>query len=147
MNITKYSTMLNEKRTVQLVEEAESEYDEGDLNSPEKIARMLNQLYGLDMQTEEYVYLIAFNAKYRPIGVFELSHGVVNASQISPREVFMKAVICNATSVVIAHNHPSGDPTPSDEDKAVYGELLKASEVLCIYVADFIIVGDAMLIL
>jgi DNA repair protein RadC len=58
-----------------------------------------------------------------------------------PREVFKAAVLANAAAIIVGHNHPSGDPTPSPDDVAVYGRLRCAAEVIGIDLLDFVIVG------
>ena len=65
---------------------------------------------------EEYMHMLCLNTKNRVIGVFEISHGTVNASIVGTREIFQKALLANAVSIILMHNHPSGDPTPSRED-------------------------------
>mgnify|MGYP003813345761 CR=1 FL=1 len=69
------------------------------------------------------------------------TRGLLNSSQIDPREVFVKAVRHKAASLIIAHNHPSGDPTPSPEDVAVTRRLLDASQILGIPLLDHLILG------
>lgn len=71
-----------------------------------------------------------------------VSIGTVNMSLIHPREVFKAAILSNATGIVIGHNHPSGDPTPSQEDKDVTRRLFDCGKMLGINVFDHIIIGD-----
>lgn len=87
--------------------------------------------------------MICMNTKNKVIGVFELSHGTVNASLVSPREAFQKALLANAVSVIFMHNHPSGDPKPSREDVEVTKRLSEAGKILGVEVLDHIIVGDS----
>lgn len=68
--------------------------------------------------------------------------GTVNSSLIHPREVFKTSILSNASSVIIFHNHPSGDPTPSNEDKNITRRLKEAGQILGIDVLDHIIVAD-----
>jgi len=71
-----------------------------------------------------------------------VSIGTVNASLVHPREIFKVALLCNASAVILAHNHPSGNPTPSHEDIDITNRLKKAGEILGIEVLDHIIIGD-----
>lgn len=71
-----------------------------------------------------------------------MSHGTVNMSAYSPREVFQKALLCNAVSIIIAHNHPSGDATPSKNDINFTRRVSEAGKMIGIDLADSIIVGD-----
>lgn len=85
------------------------------------------------------VYL---DAKHRPIAVHEVSTGTANSSLVHPREVFGPALQLAAVALVVAHNHPSGDPTPSAEDRAVTERLKSAAEILGITFLDHIVIGD-----
>jgi len=71
-----------------------------------------------------------------------VSMGILNASLVTPREVFKKAIINSACSIILVHNHPSGDPTPSSIDIAVTRQLVKCGEILEIKVIDHIILGS-----
>lgn len=74
---------------------------------------------------------------------FRISEGTLNASLVHPREVFREAVRANAAAVVVAHNHPSGDPSPSREDVRVTRQLIEASKILQIDLLDHVILGQA----
>jgi RadC-like JAB domain len=71
----------------------------------------------------------------------EVSRGVLDASLVHPREIFKPAVLSNAAAIVIGHNHPSGDPTPSHDDLELTARLVKAGQLLGIEVLDHIIIG------
>lgn len=72
-----------------------------------------------------------------------ISRGTLNASLVHPREVFKGALLANAYSIMLAHNHPSGNFTPSEADKQVTAKLVKAGKLLDVQVLDHIIVGDS----
>ena len=76
------------------------------------------------------------------ISLENITTGIVNASLVHPREVFKKAISKNATSLILAHNHPSGDPMPSNEDKLITKRLVEAGEIIGIGIIDHIIIGD-----
>lgn len=84
------------------------------------------------------VYL---DAKHRPIAVHEVSVGTTNQSLVHPREVFGPALQLAAVALVVAHNHPSGDPTPSPEDRAVTDRLRSAGELLGVSLLDHLVLG------
>jgi DNA repair protein RadC len=69
--------------------------------------------------------------------------GTLNASLVHPREVFKAAILANAAAIICAHNHPSGDLTPSAEDRSVFDNLRKAGDILRIRLLDFVIVGGS----
>ena len=76
------------------------------------------------------------------IGVHVVSVGTLDASLVHPRDVFKAAVLSNASGLILAHNHPSGDPTPSGEDRALSDRLRQAGELLDVDLLDFVIVTD-----
>ena len=139
--ITKYKTLLNNGKP-ELVKEKGYQYD-SELSNPMRIAAALNDCFDLNRETEEHVYVLCFNSKLRCIGVMEASHGLVNTSLFSPREILMKALLCGSCSLAVAHNHPSGDPTPSEQDMEATKRIKAACEVVGIQFLDHIIVaGD-----
>jgi DNA repair protein RadC len=92
------------------------------------------------LDREEFRVLL-LNTKQGLIRVADVSRGSLNASIVEPREVFKDAVAASAASVILVHNHPSGDPTPSTEDIAITKRLVKAGETLNIPVLDHLILG------
>lgn len=73
--------------------------------------------------------------------VFEISHGTVKMSVVSPREVFQKALLANAVGIVLLHNHPSGDCTPSKQDINVTKRLMEAGDIIGVNVLDHLVIG------
>lgn len=143
MRITLYRLELNEDQHNVLVNENSCNYSMDDcFNNPRSIVEMLNTVFRLNKQAEEYVYMIALNTKNKPLGVFEISHGSVNLSVCNPREIYIKALLCGACGIILAHNHPSGGTTPSKQDVQIYQRVKKAGEIIGINVIDNIIVGD-----
>lgn len=110
--------------------------------SPEDIYDTFQEVLALENQAEEVFAMITLDTKNKITGVFEVSRGTVNASLVHPREVFKRALANNATSIVIAHNHPSGDTNPSNEDKMITSRLKEAGDIIGIKVLDHIIIGD-----
>ncbi len=90
----------------------------------------------------ELFLVVLLDARHRVLREEIVSEGSLTTSIVHPREVFGPAVRESAGAVVLVHNHPSGDPSPSDEDVAVTRRLVRASELLGIRVLDHIIVGD-----
>lgn len=117
----------------------EEEMIEGiDLNSMDKVIKFLKLKIG-NLNKEKFI-LISLNSRLRLIKVSEITSGLINSSLIHPREVFKEAINCLATSVIISHNHPSGDPTPSNEDIVITKRIFDASQILQIELLDHIIV-------
>jgi len=110
------------------------------IQSPEDIAAILSsEMAALD---QEELRVVLLNTKNEVLRVVTVYRGSVNAAQIRVAEVFKEAVRQNAPSLVVAHNHPSGDPTPSADDVAVTRELVKAGQLLDIEVLDHLVIGD-----
>lgn len=110
------------------------------IRSPEDAAEYLQARIGLKQQ--EVLYSLYLNTKNQVIHEKTIFVGSLNASIVHPREVFREAIKVSAASVIVAHNHPSGDPTPSREDIEVTKRLVRAGEVIGIDCLDHLIIGD-----
>lgn len=108
--------------------------------SPELIAAY----YMEDMRhyKTEHLMIVMLNTKHHFIGDYELSKGTVNASLASPREAYIEALKSEAVYLVLIHNHPSGDPTPSKEDLLTTRRMKEAGSIIGITLIDHIIIGD-----
>lgn len=89
----------------------------------------------------EHFVLLALDIRNRVIGAQVVSVGTLSASLVHPREMFKPAILLNAAGVIVAHNHPSGDPAPSAEDRECTKRLVKAGALLGIPVLDHVILG------
>jgi DNA repair protein RadC len=110
------------------------------MDAPYRVAHLMRSLYG-DSPVENFA-VFHLNARNAVTSVAHVTTGIVNASIVHPREVYRAAIIGNAVSIIIAHNHPSGDPLPSHEDREVTKMLKKAGEVVGISLLDHVIVGE-----
>lgn len=90
----------------------------------------------------EHFVVLLLNARHEVEAVETVSIGSLNASIVHPREVFRSAVIESAASILLAHNHPSGDPEPSEEDLSITRRLVEVGELLGIAVLDHVIVAS-----
>jgi DNA repair protein RadC len=109
------------------------------LDTPQRVADYLrdeNRGYHV-----EHFQAVLLNSRRKLIRVEKIADGLVDSILVHPREVFRGAIAANATSLVLVHNHPSGDPTPSESDLRVTRELIRAGQLLKIEVADHIILG------
>jgi DNA repair protein RadC len=86
--------------------------------------------------------VVYLDGRHRPIAVHDAHTGTAGSAPVHPREVFGPAVALSAAAIVVAHNHPSGDPTPSAEDRAVTEWLQRAGELLGIEVLDHVVIGE-----
>jgi DNA repair protein RadC len=128
MRVIKYNTKLVEGRKAVLEKDYSVNYPEMDnmMNSPETVAKLAKGFLRMHEKTEEYMYMLCLNTKLKLTGIFEISHGNVNSSIVGTREVFQKALLGNAVSIILIHNHPSGDCTPSRQDIEVTKRLREA---------------------
>jgi DNA repair protein RadC len=111
------------------------------LDTPEAVVNLLREDNRL-LQVET-LQVILLNTRRRLVRVEVISQGTLDTLLVHPREVFKVAIGANAAALVLAHNHPSGDPTPSDADIKVTRDLIRAGQLLKIEVLDHIILGRA----
>lgn len=110
------------------------------LDTPERVADHLREeVRGLEVET---FYLMLVNTRRRLISAECISQGTLDTLLVHPREVFRKAIAANASAIIVAHNHPSGDPTPSEADIRVTRDLIRAGQLLKIEVLDHVILGE-----
>jgi DNA repair protein RadC len=110
------------------------------IHGPEDVARFAMPRYC--HETKEHFAVLLLNTKNHILAMPEISKGSLTASVVHPREVFEAAVRHAAASMILLHNHPSGDPSPSREDIAVTRRLVQAGEIMDIPVLDHIIIGN-----
>lgn len=145
MRVVKYKTKLVDGRKAVLEKDYSTNYPELDnmINSPETVMKLAKGFLRMHEETEEHMYMLCLNTKLKLNGVFEISHGNVNSSIVGAREVFQKALLGNAVSIILIHNHPSGDCTPSVQDIEVTKRLVEAGKIVGVEVLDHIIIGQS----
>ena len=126
---------------LQLVRERQGKFEtEPVLDCPAAVSKQLSPLFdGLD---REHFVVLALDARNRPIGCNTVSVGSLSASIVHPREVFKFAILANASSIILAHNHPSGDVSPSQDDTELTRRIVEAGTLMGIDVLDHLIVGN-----
>jgi DNA repair protein RadC len=113
---------------------------EGRAQTPREAAGLASAILG--NTTVEQVLVLHLDTKRSLIGVHVVSQGTLDAALVHPREVFKVALLANAASVILAHNHPSGDPTPSEEDLVLTKRLAACGVLLGVAVTDHIVIGQ-----
>jgi len=111
------------------------------LDTPERVVELLreeNRAY----EVESFQVLL-LNTRRKLIRVEKISQGTLDTLLVHPREVFKAAIVANAAAILLVHNHPSGDPTPSEADIKVTRDLIRAGQLLKIEVLDHVIIGRA----
>lgn len=143
MNIRKYETRLNGNGfvTLDLVFSKYIPEIENNFTNSEKVYQLCRTMEW-DTYSEEHVFLLSFNMKFRLKAFFEIGIGNNDTCLVDRRGIAQKILLSNAAKMIMVHNHPSGDPTPSKEDLNVSNELKKLGELLGIPFVDFIILGD-----
>lgn len=137
-----YTLEMNEEKLPILVREKRMIGRNTKHDNPEKIVELFNNNYNLSKKAEEHCYMISLDSKCHVQGIFELSHGTVNSSLLSPREILIRGLLTGASNIILIHNHPSGDPTPSNEDFTTTERIKQAGKMINIPIIDHIIVGD-----
>lgn len=112
----------------------------GSLQRPEEAMKVVRR--HLAGKKEEHFIVLLLDARHRLMKVCEISVGSLQTSIVHPRETFREVIGASAASVILAHNHPSGDPTPSPEDLELTRRMVEAGQLLGIPVLDHIIIGD-----
>lgn len=132
--------------SVELVKDSSKVYDvERAITSPQDVQSVVESVLGLSKKTQEHFVILSLNTKNKVTGVHTLHIGTVNSSIVHPRDVFQRAILNNATSIIICHNHPSGDMRPSQEDIDVTKRIESSGKLLGIELLDHIIIGDGFL--
>ena len=112
------------------------------VRTPDDAARLLRDTVRV-LSNEVFWVLLLDTKNYLKRPPVEVSRGLLDASLVHPREVFRDAVRCSTAAVVVVHNHPSGDPTPSSEDVRITRQLVEAGKVVGIGVLDHVVLGKA----
>jgi len=124
--------------SLKLIKENSFLYPERNVKSPDDAYKLLKQFL-VDVD-REYFLVLCLDTKNQPTALNICHIGSLNASIVHPREVLKSAILSNSASIIVGHNHPSNDPTPSKEDIEVTKRLKKAGEIIGIELLDHIIV-------
>lgn len=133
--------------SVKMVKEKGGLYDLVDnftIRSPYDGYEAIQKILNLQEETSERFGILTLNTKNQIVGVHIIFVGSLNCSISHPREIFQRALLNNAASIICFHNHPSGDPTPSREDIEVTKRLVECGKIMGIEVLDHVITGDGI---
>lgn len=129
--------------SLKVVKEKSARYDiSKKINTPTDIVDFVSTILDMESFPEEHLIMLSLDTKNNIVGMFDVSHGSLNASVVHPREVYKRALLTNASSIIIIHNHPSGDPIASNEDKNLTTRLFEAGKILGITLLDHIVIGS-----
>lgn len=113
------------------------------VNGSDSLVKLCRDDLKLHERAEEYVFAFGLDTKGRIIGAFEISHGTVNSTLLTPREVLIRMLLIGACGFIIVHNHPSQDVTPSKDDYAITERLNMAGATVGIYLLEHLIIGES----
>ncbi|APC42598.1 DNA repair protein RadC [Clostridium estertheticum] len=130
--------------TIKMIKESSVLYKNRKVNSPTDAYNLIKDFF--DFADREELFVCSLDTKNVPITINLCSIGTLNTSLVSPREVFKTAILSNAASILLYHNHPSGCPNPSNEDISITHRLKECGKLLGIELVDHIIVGDGIFI-
>ncbi|HDR8065779.1 TPA: DNA repair protein RadC [Bacillus cereus] len=125
--------------SLKMVREHSIMYPKRNVRSPEDAFNLLQTF--LDELDREHFVVVCLDTKNQPTAINVCHMGSLNASIVHPREVLKVAILSNSASILLAHNHPSTDPSPSKEDIEVTKRLLEACEIIGIEILDHLIIG------
>lgn len=126
--------------SIQMVKEKSILYDARSIRNPFDIFKLLRQF--LEFADREKLMVVCLNTKNEPINICTVSIGSIKNSIASPREIMKTAILSNSNKIILAHNHPSGNPNPSKDDEAVTKRIAEAGKIMDIELLDHIIIGD-----
>ena len=127
---------------LRVIKENAGRYDvDKKIQCPNDIFNIAQNVIRASEYPEENLWLLTLDTKNNITGIFTVSTGSLDASIVHPREIFKRAVLQNAASIIICHNHPSGDPAPSQDDIDTTKRIYDAGKILGIELLDHIIIG------
>lgn len=126
--------------SIQMVKEKSLLYETNKITTPSDAYEIAKKF--LEGADREHFAVMCLDTKNKVNALNTVSIGTLNSSLVHPREVFKPAILANSAAIILVHNHPSGDPTPSQEDLAVTKRLSEAGQIIGIQVLDHVIIGD-----
>jgi len=126
--------------TIKMVKEGSTLYDVRQIITPSDAAGLGRKF--LEDSDREQVIVCCLDTKNHPVSLNVVSIGCLNSSLIHPREIFKTAILSNAAGIILFHNHPSGDPEPSQEDINITTRIKEAGKIMGIELLDHIIIGS-----
>jgi len=126
--------------SIKMVRESSILYDIRRIEAPKDAVELGKKF--LEESDREQLLVCCLDAKNQPTAINVVSVGNLNTSLVHPREVFKPAILSNSASIILFHNHPSGDPTPSKEDTNITERIKECGTILGIKLIDHIIIGD-----
>lgn len=111
-------------------------------NSAHEIAKTIQTVFSTDYLPEEHMFVISMNAKCHINGIFDMAHGQITACTVNVGDVLKRVLLTNGSHFIVAHNHPSGDATPSQADFDITRQLIDAGTLIGIPLSDHVVIGE-----
>jgi DNA repair protein RadC len=116
-------------------------FDDGRvLTTPQQLVDFLVPILG--QESVEVFVMVCLSTKFHLLGFHEVARGSIDNVHVAPRDIFKAAILSNAAMFVVAHNHPSGDPTPSPDDIAITRAISAGAQLMSVPMLDHIVIGD-----
>ena len=142
VRVNTYRAELNADRLPSLVKESGKNYEiPRVIDSQEKAVMVFNEVLNLSNRAEEVLSMLALDNSRKIIGVFLVSQGTLGWSLVHPREIYKRALLCGASSIILAHNHPSGETKPSAQDMKATQAAKEAGELMGVPLDDHLVIG------
>lgn len=136
---------LYNRYNLELVAENDEDYNSIQIKNKQVsspiIVNEINRIFKLDRKAEEYVILICLDSKNYINSIFEISHGGIASANLDISNILKRALLSNSPKIILCHNHPSGDVTPSKMDYRITDQLYDAAALIGIKLLDHIIIG------
>lgn len=133
--------MIISKQKLQLVKETDFQYNEK-ITSTFDLVRFIREILKIQNEPQEVVYLLTLNSKNHVVSFTEIARGGVDWCNLSMCEIFKNVLLSSSQKFIIIHNHPSGDPTPSQADIEVTKNIKKNAKMLQVQFLDHLVIGD-----
>lgn len=133
------------KYSIEMVKEDDNEYKskyEGKISTREYAYEKFLEVFRLDKKAEEHFVMFGLNSKNDIIAAFLISKGTLNSASVNITDLVKRIVLCNCQKIIVAHNHPSGDTTPSTYDIDVTKKIRKVCELIGIDFLDHLVIGN-----
>lgn len=136
---------LFKRYNLQLVADSDKSYKTEQIKdivvNSSKVVKKINEIFSLDRKAEEYCILLCLDTRNYINGAFYISQGNINSANVNISNILKRALMCNSEKIIIAHNHPSGNPSPSRMDRLLTENLEEASNLIGIRLLDHIVIG------
>lgn len=124
-----------------ILKEDSTEYSKEKIKTTLDVVNFLNKVEQANLLPQESTFILCMNSKNEVISYSEIARGGINLCNLDIKSIFKTVLLTNASKFILAHNHPSGDPTPSELDIKVTNKIIEASKIMDIQLLDHVVIG------